>query len=153
MMRVQRGLDEDTRMDALYTATATARGGRNGEVKTDDGIVSFRTSVPKSMGGPGAAGATNPEQLFASGYSSCFGSAIEFVARQKKVPVKEVEVTARVSIGPKAGGGFLLATELDVRLPGIERATAEQLVNDAHQVCPYSNATRGNMDVRLRVLD
>jgi lipoyl-dependent peroxiredoxin len=140
-------------MEALYTAVATAKGGRNGEVKTDDGIVAFRLSIPKSMGGAGAAGATNPEQLFASGYSACFGSAVEFVARQKKVPVREVEVTARVSIGPKPGGGFLLATELDVRLPGVERATAEQLVHEAHQVCPYSNATRGNMDVRLRVLD
>lgn len=140
-------------MDALYTAVATARGGRNGEVKTDDGIVSFRLSIPKSMGGAGAAGATNPEQLFASGYSACFGSAVEFVARQKKMAVKEVEVTARVSIGPKAGGGFQLATELDVRIPGVDRAAAEALIQEAHQVCPYSNATRGNMDVRLRVID
>jgi Ohr subfamily peroxiredoxin len=140
-------------MDALYTAVATARGGRNGEVKTDDGVVSFRLSIPKSMGGAGAAGATNPEQLFASGYSACFGSAVEFVGRQKKILVKDVEVTARVSIGAKAGGGFLLAAELDVRLAGIERAVAEQLVQEAHQVCPYSNATRGNMDVRLRVID
>lgn len=140
-------------MDALYTATATARGGRNGEVATDDGIVKFRLSIPKSMGGPGAPGTTNPEQLFASGYAACFGSAVEFVARQKKVQLQTVEVTAHVGIGAKAGGGFQLGANLDVRLPGVDRATAQSLVDAAHQVCPYSNATRGNMEVNLRVLD
>jgi Ohr subfamily peroxiredoxin len=140
-------------MDALYTATATARGGRNGEVSTDDGIVKFKLSIPKSMGGPGVPGATNPEQLFASGYAACFGSALEFVAKQKKVQVQSVEVTAHVGIGAKAGGGFQLGASLDVRLPGVDRATAQSLVDAAHQVCPYSNATRGNMEVNLRVLD
>lgn len=140
-------------MDAMYTATATARGGRNGEVATDDGIVKFKLSIPKSMGGPGVAGATNPEQLFASGYAACFGSAVEFVAKQKKVPLQTVEVTAHVGIGAKAGGGFQLGANLDVRLPGVDHATAQSLVDAAHQVCPYSNATRGNMEVNLRVLD
>lgn len=140
-------------MDAMYTATATATGGRNGEVATDDGIVKFRLSIPKSMGGPGVAGATNPEQLFASGYAACFGSAVEFVARQRKVQLQSVEVTAHVGIGAKAGGGFQLGAALDVRLPGVDRPTAQSLVDAAHQVCPYSNATRGNMEVNLRVLD
>jgi len=140
-------------MDAMYTATATATGGRNGEVATDDGIVKFRLSIPKSMGGAGVAGATNPEQLFASGYAACFGSAVEFVAKQRKVALERVEVTARVGIGAKSGGGFQLGTDLDVRLPGVDRATAQSLVDAAHQVCPYSNATRGNMEVNLRVLD
>lgn len=140
-------------MDAMYTATATAIGGRNGEVSTDDGIVKFKLSIPKSMGGPGVPGATNPEQLFASGYAACFGSALEFVAKQKKVQVQSVEVTAHVGIGAKAGGGFQLGASLDVRLPGVDHATAQSLVDAAHQVCPYSNATRGNMEVNLRVLD
>lgn len=140
-------------MEAMYTATATATGGRNGEVATDDGIVRFKLSIPKAMGGPGVAGATNPEQLFASGYAACFGSAVEFVAKQKKVQLQSVEVTARVGIGAKAGGGFQLGADLDVRLPGVDRATAQSLVDAAHQVCPYSNATRGNMEVNLRVLD
>jgi Ohr subfamily peroxiredoxin len=140
-------------MSALYVAQATATGGRDGHVETHDGILKFDLTIPKELGGAGKAGATNPEQLFACGYAACFASALGFVARMKKVQVKHIEVTAKVGIGPKPGGGFLLDADLQVRLPELARAEAEKLMHDAHQVCPYSNATRNNIDVRLNVLD
>ena len=140
-------------MKTLYTAQATASGGRDGRVETSDGTLKLELTLPKEMGGAGKPGATNPEQLFASGYAACFASAINFLARAQKLPVKTIQVTARVHIGPKDGGGFQLGAELDVRLPELDRVAAEQLVRAAHGVCPYSNATRGNMEVELRVVD
>lgn len=135
-------------MKALYTASATTVGGRNGHVESSDGVLKADLAIPKEMGGPGGA-KTNPEQLFAAGYSACFGSALEFVARQKKIHLQSVQVHAEVSIGPKEGGGFLLAAALHITLPGIAKDQAEALIAEAHQVCPYSNATRGNIEVTL----
>ena len=138
-------------MEALYTAEATAYGeGRNGEVRSSDGVIDEVLSVPKEMGGPGGD-ATNPEQLFAAGYSACFNSAIAAVARAGKIQVASSEVTAKVGIGSNGAGGFQLAVELAVKIPGLDQAVAEKLVEQAHQVCPYSNATRGNIEVALSV--
>ncbi|MGW3966258.1 organic hydroperoxide resistance protein [Amycolatopsis sp. NPDC005003] len=133
---------------ALYTAVATARGdGRNGEVTSSDGVIDESLAVPKEMGGPGGD-KTNPEQLFAAGYSACFHSALQLVARQAKVPLTGSTVTAEVSV-LKQEVGFGLGVALNVSLPGLEQAQADQLVEQAHQVCPYSNATRGNIEVAL----
>ncbi|MGI5503563.1 organic hydroperoxide resistance protein [Lentzea sp. CA-135723] len=138
-------------MEALYTAQATAYGeGRNGEVRSSDGVIDEILSVPKEMGGPGGDH-TNPEQLFAAGYSACFNSAIAAVARAGKIQIASSEVTAKVSIGSNGAGGFQLAAELAVNIPGLDQAVAEKLVEQAHQVCPYSNATRGNIEVALTV--
>ncbi len=133
----------------LYTAHATAFGGREGRVASDDGILDVQVVPPAGLGGKG--GATNPEQLFAAGYSACFGSALAHVARAKKVRTGPVEITARVSIGP-VGAGFGLAVELEAKLPELSREEAQALVDAAHQVCPYSNATRGNIPVSIRVV-
>lgn len=135
----------------LYTATATATGGRNGHTKSGDGMVDLDLSIPKAMGGPGRANTTTPEDLFAAGYAACFGSALEFVARQKKLPVKTITVNSAVGIGTNPAGGFGLTVSLEVDLPEIDKQTAETLVQEAHQVCPYSNATRNNIDVQLTV--
>jgi Ohr subfamily peroxiredoxin len=138
-------------MDVLYTATAHATGdGRNGHTQSDDGILDLDVRVPKEMGGPG--GATNPEQLFAAGYSACFHSALKVVGSREKLDVSGTEVSASVGIGPNADGGFGLTVQLDVHAPALDRETAQQLVEKAHQVCPYSNATRGNIDVTLTVV-
>jgi lipoyl-dependent peroxiredoxin len=133
----------------LYTATATAIGGRDGRVRTSDGTLELTVAMPRELGGGGAAG-TNPEQLFAAGYSACFGSALAHVARAKKITTGPVEITASVAIGP-VGQGFGLAVELVASLPELPRDQAEALVHAAHQVCPYSNATRGNIAVDVRV--
>ncbi len=134
----------------LYTAHASASGGRDGSAATDDGRLSVKLSVPKELGGDSGPG-TNPEQLFASGYSACFLSALKFVARAAKVALPETaKVSAAVSIGP-IPTGFGLAVSLTVSVPGVERAVAEELVQKAHVVCPYSNATRGNIEVSLTV--
>lgn len=138
-------------LNILYTTSATANGGRNGHTQSVDGIVSVDLSIPKAMGGPGRPGTTTPEDLFAAGYAACFGSATEFVARQKKIPLKQVEVKAEVSIGTRAAGGFGLAVKLVVTLPEVSREVGETLIAEAHQVCPYSNATRGNIDVQLEL--
>ena len=138
-------------MQSLYTAVATATGdGRNGHATSEDGILDLDLRIPKEMGGAG--GATNPEQLFAAGYAACFHSAIKVVAGRDKLDVTGTEVSASVSIGTIDDGGFGLAVELDVHAPALDEATAEKLVAAAHQVCPYSNATRGNIDVILRVV-
>jgi lipoyl-dependent peroxiredoxin len=138
-------------MDTLYTATATATGdGRNGHTATDDGLLDLDVRIPTEMGGPG--GATNPEQLFAAGYAACFHSALKFVGAAEKVDVVGTEVSASVSIGTLGTGGFGLAVELDVHAPNLDRDTALALVEKAHEVCPYSNATRGNVEVRLVVV-
>lgn len=138
-------------MNALYTAKATSTGAaRDGHVASSDGVLELDLSIPKGLGGAGGAG-TNPEQLFAAGYAACFHSALQAVARLEKVKLAGTSVTAEVSIG-KQGAGFGLAVELVVTVPDVERAQAEKLVEAAHQMCPYSNATRGNIDVTLTVV-
>ena len=137
-------------MEPIYTASAVATGaGRNGHVQSTDGHLDTDVRIPKEMGGPG--GATNPEQLFAAGYAACFHSALQLVAGQAKADITDSEVVADVSIGPNDAGGFGLAVQLEISLPAVERAQAEELVEQAHQVCPYSNATRGNVEVTLTV--
>jgi osmotically inducible protein OsmC len=140
-------------MAILYTTEATATGGRTGHAATRDGALSVDLVTPKELGGPGGAG-NNPEQLFAAGYSACFLGAIKFVAAQKKVKVADdSSVTATVGIGPREDGtGFALDVALAIALPGIDRDTAQALVDQAHIVCPYSHATRGGLDVRLTLL-
>jgi Ohr subfamily peroxiredoxin len=135
----------------LYTATATATGGRDGRAKSDDGILDLALVPPKSLGGGGATG-TNPEQLFAAGYAACFGSAIGAVARAKKITTGPVSVTTKVTLGT-VGQGYGLAVELEASLPELPRDQAEALVAAAHQVCPYSNATRGNIVVDVKLAD
>lgn len=137
-------------MDVLYTAVVTSTGGRNGQVKSSDGVLNFEVRPPVEMGGKDG-GYTNPEQLFAAGYAACFGSALNHVALQKRMKIEPV-VTARVSIGKKDGGGFQLAVEMDVNILQIDQKEAEELVKEAHQVCPYSNATRNNIEVKLQVI-
>jgi lipoyl-dependent peroxiredoxin len=135
-------------MKTLYTAEALATGeGRDGHGHSSDGRLDFDLAIPKEMGGTGNG--TNPEQLFAVGYAACFHSALHLVARQDKVDVTDSTVGARVSIGQLDNGGFGLAVELEVALPNVDEKTAEK----AHQVCPYSNATRGNIDVTVTVTD
>ena len=135
-------------MAALYTAVATATGdGRNGHARSSDGLLDVELATPKEMGGAG--GATNPEQLFAAGYAACFHSALKLVARAQKLPITDSAVTAEVGIGSNDAGGFGLTVALEVELGGIDQAAADDLVEAAHQVCPYSNATRGNVPVTL----
>ncbi|MBS0247424.1 MAG: organic hydroperoxide resistance protein [Proteobacteria bacterium] len=139
-------------VDVKYRTSARATGGRDGQSGTTDGTFNVKLTVPKELGGPGGEG-VNPEQLFATGYSACFLGAMKFVASQggPKVPA-DTTVTATVGIGPRAEGGFGLEISLDVSLPGVPKAEAEALVAKAHQVCPYSNATRNNIDVKLAVV-
>jgi osmotically inducible protein OsmC len=135
-------------MSALYTAVATATGdGRNGKAHTDDGMLVVDLAVPKEMGGAG--GATNPEQLFAVGYAACFHSALKLVAGRSKARINDTAVTAEVSINPTDGGAFTLAVALHAEIGGVDQETADLLVEQAHQVCPYSNATRGNIEVTV----
>jgi Ohr subfamily peroxiredoxin len=135
----------------LYTTTATTHGGRNGHVRSADGVIDLQLAMPKEMGGPGGAKA-NPETLFASGYSACFEGALRLVARmQGKTLGEGVGITASVTIGKTPDGGFGLAVELKGILPGMPREEAQKLMEDAHQVCPYSRATRGNIDVKVSV--
>jgi osmotically inducible protein OsmC len=135
-------------VDALYTAVATARGdGRNGEVTSSDGVIDEQLAVPKEMGGPGGE-RTNPEQLFAAGYAACFHSALQAVARKAKVKLTDSTVTAEVGIG-KDGEVFGLGVKLEATLPGLEPGQANEFVAQAHQLCPYSRATRGNIEVEV----
>jgi osmotically inducible protein OsmC len=131
----------------LYTAVATAENGRDGRVASDDGHLDVVVNPPKDMGGSGAG--TNPEQLFAAGYSACFQSAMAAVARGQKLDIKGSTVTAKVSIGKLASGGFGLAVELVASVPTLDEVATKDLLEKAHQVCPYSNATRGNIEVTL----
>lgn len=136
---------------ALYTATATAIGGREGSSISSDGVLDVKLSTPKALGGAGGPG-TNPEQLFAAGYSACFLGALKFVADQAKVAVPaDASITGKVGIG-QIPGGFGIETELNISLSGIDRAVAQDLVEKAHQVCPYSNAIRGNINVTLNLV-
>ncbi|WP_207459976.1 organic hydroperoxide resistance protein [Azospirillum sp. SYSU D00513] len=138
-------------MNVLYSTKATATGGRDGKASTEDGLLSVNLAAPKELGGKG--GATNPEQLFAAGYSACFVGAMKFVGQRDKIAVPaDVSVTAQVGIGPRDDGeGFGLAVDLTVNLPGMDRAAAEDLVARAHKVCPYSHATKGNITVGTTV--
>ncbi|MCP1338279.1 organic hydroperoxide resistance protein [Idiomarina sp. M1R2S28] len=137
-------------MDILYKAVATSTGGRDGQSESDDGQLKVKLTTPKELGGAGGDG-TNPEQLFAAGYSACFIGALKFAAGQEKVKLpKDTEVKAEVGIG-QIEGGFGIDTTLNIHLPGMIQDEAESLAEKAHQVCPYSNATRNNIDVRLNV--
>jgi lipoyl-dependent peroxiredoxin len=136
-------------VDVKYRTTATATGGRDGTAQTKDGSFQVKLSTPKELGGAGGDGA-NPEQLFAAGYSACFIGAMKAVAPSLKLNVpNDATVTATVGIGPRSEGGFGITVDLAVGLPGIDRPDAQRLIESAHQVCPYSNATRGNVDVKL----
>jgi len=138
-------------MNTLYTAMATADGGREGRVASSDGNLEAQLSLPRGLGGPESAGTTNPEQLFAVGYAACFHSALKLVAGQQKVDVSDSTVTAVVGIGANDAGGFGLEVELEVNMPGVDHDTAQAVTGKAHEVCPYSNATRGNIEVTLEV--
>lgn len=135
-------------MEKLYTAKATATGGRNGHVQSADGSLDIEVRIPKEMGGPTGT-YLNPEILFAGGYAACFDSALSLIIKQSKVETGTTAVTAEVSIGKREDGGFGLSVVLEIEIPGVDKATAEDLANKAHQVCPYSNATRNNIDVTL----
>ena len=139
-------------MPIAYTANATSTGGREGHGRTDDGKLDVKLSLPKEMGGDGKG--TNPEQLFAVGYSGCYLGAVRFVAGKEKVPVTpDASVTAHVGVGMREdGGGFGLEVALDVHLPGVDKAVAEDIAAKAHVVCPYSHATRGNIKVTTRIV-
>ena len=139
-------------MQVLYTATATAIGGRQGHVRSSDGVLDVPLLYPKELGGPGGA-ATNPEQLFAAGYAACFENALMRVARERKAPLQGSSVTAHVGIGREEDGYFRLKVDLEVSAPGRERAEIEEFARIAHEeVCPYSRATRGNIEVSVHVV-
>lgn len=135
-------------MKILYTAEATVSGGRSGTARSSDGNLDVKLVLPVEMGGPGGAG-TNPEQLFAAGYAACFENALLSASRRLKKPIESSSITSQVGIGPNGSGGFGLSVTMHIYLQGVDRADAEALVATAHQVCPYSNATRGNIDVNL----
>ncbi|MDT3426132.1 Ohr subfamily peroxiredoxin [Paenibacillus forsythiae] len=140
-------------MKALYTAAATVRGGREGSFESSDGALKHNLSMPRELGGPGGTG-TNPEQLFAAGYGACYESALANVARKEGVKLQDVEVTSNVSIGKdESDGGFKLSVRLDVKMSGVDHDKAEDLAKKAHDFCPYSKATRGNIEVELNVLE
>ena len=137
----------------LFTATATATGGRNGHTQSSDGMVAVDLSVPTEMGGPGRAGTATPEHLFAAGYAACFGGALDFVGKQHKKDASKAKVTAAVSIGPREGGGFGLAVKLHIEDKSLPQSELASLAKEAHdKICPYSNATRDNVDVQLEVV-
>jgi len=138
-------------METLYTARATAHGGRQGYVESSDGVLDLDLSMPEAMGGPGGSG-TNPEQLFAAGYSTCFENALRRVGGQQKKNVRDASVSAVVGIG-RDGNGFGLEVELIGTIPNLALEEAEDLMREAHQVCPYSKATRGNIEVTLSVAE
>jgi len=141
------------KIKALFTATATATGGRNGRTEASDGSVKADLSVPKEMGGPGKAGTTTPEHLFAAGYAACFGGALDFVAKQHKKDASRARVTCAVSIGPRDGGGFGLAVRLHVEDRSLPQSELAALAKEAHEkICPYSHATRGNVNVAFEAI-
>jgi osmotically inducible protein OsmC len=137
----------------LFTATATATGGRNGHTEAADGTVKADLSVPKEMGGPGRPGTTTPEHLFAAGYAACFGGALDFVAKRQKKDATKARITCSVSIGPREGGGFGIAVKMQVEDKSLAQAELAALAKEAHeQICPYSHATRGNVPVDFTVV-
>ncbi len=136
----------------LVTATAVSQGGRNGHSETTDKSVAVDLSVPKEMGGPGRAGTTTPEHLFATGYAACFGGALDFVASSKKKNAKNAIVTCAVGVGPREAGGFGIVVKMSVAEPSIPQAELEQMVHETHEnICPYSHATRGNIAIEFEV--
>jgi Ohr subfamily peroxiredoxin len=137
-------------IDVIYTAVATAENGRDGRVASDDGKLDVIVNPPKEMGGNGAG--TNPEQLFAAGYSACFQGALGVAARQAKADIAGSTVTAKVGFGKNEAGGFGLRVDLSAHIPAVDAATAQELLEAAHQICPYSNATRGNIEVTLTLV-
>lgn len=141
-------------IDPLVTATAKSTGGRNGKSATTDGSVSVSLSVPKAMGGPGKDGTTTPEHLFAAGYAACFGGALDLVAKKHKQDASEAVITCHTSVGPREGGGFGIAVKMEVSIPGLSDDEILKLANETHEeICPYSHATRGNIDFELAVAD
>lgn len=137
----------------LYTATATATGGRNGHTQSNDGIIKADLSVPKEMGGPGKPGTATPEHLFAAGYAACYGGALDFVGKQHKKDASKASITCAVTIGPRDGGGFGLAVKMHVEDKSLPQADLEALAKEAHEkICPYSHATRGNVDVQFEIV-
>lgn len=137
----------------LFTATATATGGRDGHTQSDDGMVSVDLSVPKAMGGPGKPNTATPEHLFAAGYAACFGGALDFIGKQHKKDASKATVTSAVSIGPRDGGGFGISVKMRVEDKNLPQADLAALVKEAHEkICPYSHATRGNVDVQFEVV-
>lgn len=137
-------------MEPLHTSIVTAKGGREGFVEAEKGVIDLPLTMPKALGGKGEGAGTNPKELFAAGYAACFESALRLVARRKDIELGDVAVTAEVAIG-KDGNGFALAAKLRGRLPGMERRAAEELMREAHEVCPYSKASRGHLPVELLV--
>ena len=138
-------------MQVVYTASATATGdARNGHVRSSDGVLDFDLAVPKEMGGPGGA-LTNPEQMFAAGYAACFHSALKAVAGREKITLTDTAITVDIGIGSNGQGGFGLQATIEAEIPSVDEATARRLLEAAHQVCPYSNATRGNIEVTLNL--
>jgi len=139
-------------VNVLYRAAASATGGRDGHARSQDGKLDVQLSTPRELGGAGGDG-LNPEQLFAAGYSACFLGALKVAGQQAKVKIPaDAQVTATIGIGPRAEGGFGITADLAISLPGVDRAQAQALVAAAHQICPYSNATRNNLDVGLTVV-
>jgi osmotically inducible protein OsmC len=134
-------------MKTMYEAVVTSHGGRNGHVRSSDGLIDFDVSMPKSLGGTGAA--TNPEQLFAAGYAACFENAVLHIARMKKIAVGATQVVATVSLSAGPTGAFQLGAKLATKIDGVSRDQAQMLVEEAHKICPYSNATRGNIAVEI----
>ncbi len=138
-------------INVLYRTSSTATGGRDGHARSEDGKVDLQLSTPRELGGSGGSG-TNPEQLFAAGYSACFIGALKVAGQQLKTKVPaDTSITATVGIGPRSEGGFGITADLLISLPGVGREDAQRLVDTAHQICPYSNATRNNVDVRLTI--
>jgi lipoyl-dependent peroxiredoxin len=141
------------KINPLFTATATATGGRNGRSASDDGIIKVELSVPKAMGGPGKPGTATPEHLFAAGYAACFGGALDFIGKQQKKDASKAKITCAVSIGPRDGGGFGLAVKMRVEDKSLPQADLTALAREAHEkICPYSHATRGNVNVQFEVV-
>lgn len=141
------------KIKTLFTATATATGGRNGRTESSDGVVKASLSVPKEMGGPGRPGTATPEHLFAAGYAACYGGALDFVGKQHKLDASKASVQCSVSIGPREGGGFGLSVKMRVEDLSLSQADLENIAREAHEkICPYSHATRGNVDVAFEIM-
>ena len=140
------------KINPLFTATATASGGRNGHTEASDGTVKADLSVPKAMGGPGKPGTTTPEHLFAAGYAACYGGALDYVGKQHKKNAAGARITCAVSVGPRDGGGFGIAVKMTVEDKSLPQADLEALAHEAHEkICPYSHATRNNVDVQFEI--
>jgi Ohr subfamily peroxiredoxin len=141
------------KINPFFTVAATATGGRNGRAASEDGVVKVELSVPKAMGGPGKPGTATPEHLFAAGYAACYGGALDFVGKQQKKDASKAKVTCAVSIGPRDGGGFALAVKMRVEDKSLPQSELAALAREAHEkICPYSHATRGNVNVQFEVV-